>query len=1415
MLKNCTTFLLSLSIILLAFPSLSQHTRSYALHIGGEAVKLQAPVESWERLKVDPTTLHGGALYLLIQLNEIPSETEKSQLAKRGVQLLNYIPNYAWVAKMNPSLSVQDLDAMSIIGLCRMEAKWKVPSEMWELEDNNTIEVRVLFWKDGSVRTYEEILVGFDITVLSTDDYAMNAQIELAELRSLAASPLVQYIEWPASEPIYEGLLDETERAISTYISNNPGKGYYYDGSGVTIGVDEGGAVDTLENPNFRSRIIRTYEGTLTPSGHKTGVALRMAGAGNIDPKEQGTAYGAEIYSGGLSTTLAPGYGVKIVNRSYGWGCPSGATTYSSASVEYDNVARLNPTFTITHSAGNDGGGLCYAGSAGWGNITGLPKMAKNIFIVGASDANGVLAGFSSRGPAKDGRLLPNVVSPGGGGTSHASPNLAGVYAQLSHAYQTFNGSVPAAGLLKALIMNTADDMENPGPDFKTGFGSINARRAYQCIENNQFITGSMAQGGMNNHTIAVPANVKEVRTMLYWTDWEATAGISSKALVNDLDLLLMVPGGQSYQPWVLNPTFDPIFLNAPAVRALDTLNNMEQVTLDNPVPGSYTIRVDGALVPQGPQTYFIAYEFVFDEIVITHPHGGERLVPNQVERIRWDACDSNLNFNLSYSLDNGTSWSSLATGLAATARYYDWTVPNAVTKQALVRVQRGSTQGISDTTFTIYAQIQNLTHVWACADSSLFSWDVLAGADGYVVHRIVGDYMDSVDYTSSNSIVLNGLSLTESEYISVSAVSNTVMSRRVVALEREPSDFDCILNDVGVSAIVNPGAAVLPSCMASGNIEITVSNFGVNALSAIPVAYQIDATPVQRDTVYTSVASGEEINFTFLPNFVLSAGQHTLTAWTELPADTIQSNDTLTSSVFVFNSSSATPNAMQTFDNFTNCSTGWGCEQDVCALEEGWYNAANLSGDEIDWRTNEFATGTASTGPSGDHTSGNGKYLYLEGSGNGGSGCLNKTALLYSPCFDLTNVSTAELSFWYHAYGSGIGELHVDLLTNGTLIEDITAPVIGAQGDLWIESVVDLSSYTGNQVVVIIRGSTGGGYYSDLAIDDINISALPSIDFQAIEQVLCVNQSTTIDNFSALANSYQWTIEPATHSFVNGTNASSVEPQVQFNAGGWYAIELYAANAFGADSLVQTDHVYVWSTAPALSAQASYCIGDSVIVQGNNAGLPVEYFLNNVLIQSGSEASCYFPTAQDGDLIHAVYAVNATCSLYSDTMTVNVTTVLNTVTQTANTLYAENLSATSYQWIDCMNGNQAISGATNSSFSPLQDGQYAVIVSENGCTDTSACFVYSTAGMAELTDMDWSVYPNPTSGQVSIEFTELVEGTIELLGVDGKRIAMCPIGLQKIVQIQINEAPGIYLLRVQSEDGLSRTMRLVKSESF
>lgn len=119
-----------------------------------------------------------------------------------------------------------------------------------------------------------------------------------------------------------------------------------------------------------------------------------------------------------------------------------------------------------------------------------------------------------------------------------------------------------------------------------------------------------------------------------------------------------------------------------------------------------------------------------------------------------------------------------------------------------------------------------------------------------------------------------------------------------------------------------------------------------------------------------------------------------------------------------------------------------------------------------------------------------------------------------------------------------------------------------------------------------------------------------------------------------------------------------------------------------------------------------------------------------------------------------------------------------------------------SYQWINCSN-LQPVSGATDSIFTPTDSSQYAVIVSLNGCSDTSQC-MRSSIGILEQLEVGIDVFPNPTSGNFTIQVNHSssnLNGHIR--DMTGKMVKSFTINSNKTDINMVDYSPGLYLLEI------------------
>ncbi|MDZ7723173.1 MAG: S8 family serine peptidase [candidate division KSB1 bacterium] len=363
----------------------------------------------------------------------------------------------------------------------------------------------------------------------------------------------------------------------------------------------------------------------------------------------RGWAYGSYVFSG---------------DDWYWFGAPSVSEEedlwfgfYSSSSRDWDEIAYNAPNYLIVKSAGNDRddsgpdaetpGHYVYSyirkqwewvetirpadgGDTGYDTLP-QKSVAKNILTIGAvqevldytGPSDVIMAGFSSWGPADDGRIKPDVVGKGinvlsayyhpdsnrtdlyaySSGTSMSSPNVAGTLVLLQDYYQSLHSGTPmTAATLKALAIHTADEAgSNTGPDYQFGWGLVNAEEAAQTIEKDANLHNVLDELTLNDggsySRLVYASGTEPLKVTVVWTDLpphpddmpNSSLDPPDPVLVNDLDLRL-TRDASTYYPWSLdvsNPS------NAATQSGENNVDNVEQVYIADPSEGWYTITID------------------------------------------------------------------------------------------------------------------------------------------------------------------------------------------------------------------------------------------------------------------------------------------------------------------------------------------------------------------------------------------------------------------------------------------------------------------------------------------------------------------------------------------------------------------------------------------------------------------------------------------------------------------------------------------------------------------------------------------------------------------------------------------------------------------------------------------------------
>lgn len=869
-----------------------------------------------------------GQTLAVVQFERLPSAAERAQLAAAGIILLDYLPQNTYTVSIRGNVSVGLLQSVAARALFRLQPQQKMQETFarglipaWAVKVAGTVDIWISFPKTQDAETVIAALKALNVDLLSDEHKRygiLSLRISSSRLAEIAALPYIEYVQ-PAPPPAQP--LNASSRSLSrAAVLNAPvgagGRGL--NGEGVVLGV--GDDADVQEHIDFSGRLInRNYRPAAVHGIHTSGTT---AGAGLVDERLRGYAPKATLISQAFNgivdnaATYVADYGMVLTNNSYGniIEC-SYHGTYDLYSRLLDQQALELPNLLTVFAAGNSGAVACGPYAVGFHTVLGGYQSAKNVITAGASTDSGAVAGFSSRGPVKDGRIKPEILAqgqsvistyPGNGygfgvGTSMAAPGVTGGLALLYQRYRQLNGGAnPKNGLMKALLCNGGTDGGAGGPDFKYGFGNMNLLRSVEALESNRYATGNSLPGATATHAVTVPAGTAQLKVLLYWNDLPASL-LSTKTLVNDLDLEVTTPSSSVVLPRI--PDTAAVNLDNAATTGADHTNNIEQIVIDNPAAGTYTVNVKGTAVTNVQQEYFMVWDAVPRELKLTAPASGQALAPGEITKISWDAYGLTGTGTLEFSSDGGNTWSVIDTAVNVNRVVYTWTVPPVATENARVRLTKNGTGESSATgNFTILGQpVVSLAAV-QCEGYTSVNWTAVAGATDYEVMLLRGTDMQPVATTAATSFTFSGLSKDSVYWATVRARLNGNPGQRAYAVSRQPATGTCAGsvsdNDVKVEAVVSPSSGRLYTATQLGtaqSVRVRIKNLDDAPATGVTVSYSVNGASVT-ETLPAPLAAGASLDYTFTATANLSApGSYTLVASVHNTGDAVTANDSMT----------------------------------------------------------------------------------------------------------------------------------------------------------------------------------------------------------------------------------------------------------------------------------------------------------------------------------------------------------------------------------------------------------------------------------------------------------------------------------------------------------------------------------------
>ncbi|MDN4163996.1 S8 family peptidase [Cytophagales bacterium LB-30] len=690
-----------------------------------------------------------------------------------GITPIRRLSDTCWVVKKG------DLIQRNISGrTIRISSDWKLSP--------NLLHFRKQDWKKAKL-----------ITLVQLGKERTSETVEVntpQDLEKLLQEDDIIYLGWESRQATTEATVIDHNLTLNA-IQKVQRKYPQFQGEGRVVSVQERG-FDTLDI-DLQGRSVNSALRSDIVENHATEMASLIGGAGNSFVTGKGVVPQVQFASSDYQD-IAPDADVEfarlqawVQNHSYGTEIEN---FYGELAHAYDASANRNPSLLHVFSSGNQGtseGTGAYEGVAGYANLTGNYKMAKNILVVGSSDTIYRAVSFASKGPSFDGRLKPELVAYSQGGSSNSAALVSGIVVLLQEAYATQYGTTPSSVLIKSLLFTGAEDVGAEGPDYATGFGSMHAEKSLQILMNEQFVEDNINSNEVKIYTLQIPEGQTQLSVSLVWNDPAAEVN-TNKALINDLDLELIDANGQTWLPWVLNPDANQI--TASATRGVDQLNNAEKITLDLLPAGEYTLRVKSSSLVGISQSFALSYQWQqADTLVWDYPVAGDNL-PHDGEQdvyFRWRSTLQANQAALQISYDQEQTWETIANTIDLRKGFYRWEAPEVYT-QAKARLVVGA-NAFPTETFTISRPIR-LNVGFNCSDSVMWYWNKPDRIEQFRFFRLgAAPYLQEMFTTTDTSYVFRK-SEEASTYFAVQPIISGMEGLRGYAFDYTRQGIGCYL---------------------------------------------------------------------------------------------------------------------------------------------------------------------------------------------------------------------------------------------------------------------------------------------------------------------------------------------------------------------------------------------------------------------------------------------------------------------------------------------------------------------------------------------------------------------------------------------------------------------------------------------
>ncbi|MFD0992235.1 GEVED domain-containing protein [Tenacibaculum geojense] len=488
----------------------------------------------------------------------------------------------------------------------------------------------------------------------------------------------------------------------------------------------------------------------------------------------------------------------------------------------------------------------------------------------------------------------------------------------------------------------------------------------------------------------------------------------------------------------------------------------------------------------------------------------------------------------------------------------------------------------------------------------------------------------------------------------------------------------------------------------------------------------------------------------------------------------------------------------------------------------DGW---TQVSGDDGNWVRRSGSTPSSNTGPSAANEGS--FYLFLEASTNGSAGQIgsNGTAILESACFDLSGKSGATFSFKNHMYGSNVGSLKVQAQKEGESSWVDLWSDSGNKGNQWNSESINLSAYLGSKVKLRIVGTTGNGWSSDIAVDDLSVTTGggSTPDTQAPTTPGNVSASNVTQTSATISwNASSDNVAVVGYDVYRGSTLVNSVTTTSVNVSGLTAATSYTYSVRAKDAAGNVSNAGSVSFTTQ-SNQVSYCssngnnssyewidyvaFGGIVNSTGNNGGYAdftsqvgtvARGSSSQITISAGFSSSSYtefwavwIDFNQDGTFADSEKVVSGSSSS------------ANNLTATVNVPASANLGATRMRV--SMKYNAAQTACESFTYGEVED--YTVNITNGGVRNAYAA---TGARLGNERVADVMAYPNPATSfvQVKLNTRDYSNATYRVVNTLGQSVLSGKLDSGTLNVSALNQ--GLYILEVNDGQKLLTT-KLVK----